>query len=103
MISVRHVKVSRLTAGGGRRGAGPGSVSGETALALWRDDMPQSWGRTLVLLPEASAMPIPPNDSWEERATSMRRAVGAAAFVLWEASLPRRRNAVWGRGIAGQA
>jgi hypothetical protein len=87
---------------GGKRGAsGPGSVSsGQTASASCFGEMVCRGlgGGALALLPEASATPIGPDDSREESGpgecgTSTRRAVGAAALVLWEASPLRRRNA----------
>jgi hypothetical protein len=97
-----------------RRASGPGSVSlGETASASCFDWMTcrGPGDGALALLPEASATPVGPDDSWGERGTLTRRAVGRrpAALVLWEASPPRRRNAsrssplLWGEGIAGRA
>jgi hypothetical protein len=46
----------------------------------------------LALVPEASATPIGPDDLWEDRGTSTRRAVWAVALVLWEASPLRCDN-----------
>ncbi len=78
-----------MTAGGGKRGAsGPSSVSGQTASASCFGGMicRGPGAGALGLLPEASAMPIGPDGSREERGMSTRWAVEAAALVLWEAS-----------------
>jgi hypothetical protein len=68
-------EVSRLAVGGGKRGAsGPGSISsGENASASsWFGGMICRGPvyEALALLPEASATPIGPGDSWEECGTS---------------------------------
>src|ERR1700679_1128606 len=96
---------------GGKRGAsGRGSLSlGQTASAsrFGRMVCRGLGGGALALLPEASATPIGPDDSREERGKSTRRAVGAAALVLWEAPPLRRRNAsrssplLWGEASPG--
>jgi hypothetical protein len=101
-------EVSRLTAGGGKRTLESGSVSsGETASASCFDEICRGPGDgALGLLPKAT--PIGQDDSREERGTSKRRAVGAAALVLWEASPLRRRNALhsppllWGEASPGE-
>lgn len=55
-----------------------------------------------------ASMPIGPGGSWEDQGMSMRRAVGAAGLVLWEASLLQCRNAsrlsllFWGEASPGE-